>query len=156
MTFGITGGREAGQKFIESLELFSHLANIGDAKSLAIHNASTTHSQLNDEELAASGVTQDTVRLSVGIEHIEDILADLEQALAQGAGPGHGIARSTPAGERRALARSGGDTAGRALGRARPARARIRRAAGRTSRSPTRPTASSTRPRPTACSSATR
>ncbi len=83
VTFGITGGREAGQKFIESLELFSHLANIGDAKSLAIHNASTTHSQLNDEELAASGVTQDTVRLSVGIEHIEDILADLEQALAQ-------------------------------------------------------------------------
>jgi O-acetylhomoserine (thiol)-lyase len=83
VTFGITGGREAGQKFIESLELFSHLANIGDAKSLAIHNASTTHSQLNDEELAASGVTQDTVRLSVGIEHIEDILADLEQALAK-------------------------------------------------------------------------
>jgi O-acetylhomoserine (thiol)-lyase len=83
VTFGITGGREAGQKFIESLELFSHLANIGDAKSLAIHNASTTHSQLNDEELAASGVTQDTVRLSVGIEHIEDILADLEQALAR-------------------------------------------------------------------------
>jgi O-acetylhomoserine (thiol)-lyase len=83
VTFGITGGREAGQRFIESLELFSHLANIGDAKSLAIHNASTTHSQLNDDELAASGVTQDTVRLSVGIEHIEDILADLEQALAR-------------------------------------------------------------------------
>ncbi len=83
VTFGITGGREAGQKFIESLELFSHLANIGDAKSLAIHNATTTHSQLNDEELAASGVTQDTVRLSVGIEHIEDILADIEQALAR-------------------------------------------------------------------------
>ncbi len=83
VTFGITGGREAGQKFIESLELFSHLANIGDAKSLAIHNATTTHSQLNDDELAASGVTQDTVRLSVGIEHIEDILADLEQALAR-------------------------------------------------------------------------
>jgi O-acetylhomoserine (thiol)-lyase len=83
VTFGITGGREAGQHFIESLELFSHLANIGDAKSLAIHNATTTHSQLNDEELAASGVTQDTVRLSVGIEHIEDILADIEQALAR-------------------------------------------------------------------------
>jgi O-acetylhomoserine (thiol)-lyase len=83
VTFGITGGREAGQKFIENLELFSHLANIGDAKSLAIHNASTTHSQLNDDELAASGVTQDTIRLSVGIEHIEDILADLEQALAK-------------------------------------------------------------------------
>ncbi len=83
VTFGITGGREAGQRFIEALELFSHLANIGDAKSLAIHNASTTHSQLNDEELAKAGVTQDTVRLSVGIEHIDDILADLDQALAR-------------------------------------------------------------------------
>ncbi len=82
VTFGIKGGREAGQKFIESLKLFSHLANIGDAKSLAIHNASTTHSQLDDEELAAAGVTQDTVRLSIGIEHIDDILADLDQALA--------------------------------------------------------------------------
>jgi O-acetylhomoserine (thiol)-lyase len=83
VTFGITGGREAGQRFIEGLELFSHLANIGDAKSLAIHNASTTHSQLNEEELATAGVTQDTVRLSVGIEHIDDILADLDQALAK-------------------------------------------------------------------------
>ena len=83
VTFGIKGGIDAGKAFIEGLELFSHLANIGDAKSLAIHNATTTHSQLNDDELAASGVTQDTVRLSVGIEHIEDILADLEQALAQ-------------------------------------------------------------------------
>jgi O-acetylhomoserine (thiol)-lyase len=83
VTFGIDGGREAGQKFIESLGLFSHLANIGDARSLAIHNATTTHSQLNDEELALSGVTQDTVRLSVGIEHIDDILGDLDQALAR-------------------------------------------------------------------------
>ena len=83
VTFGIEGGLEAGRTFIESLQLFSHLANIGDAKSLAIHNATTTHSQLNDEELAASGVTQDTVRLSVGIEHIDDILADLDQALAR-------------------------------------------------------------------------
>jgi O-acetylhomoserine (thiol)-lyase len=82
VTFGIKGGREAGTRFIESLKLFSHLANIGDAKSLAIHPATTTHAQLNDEELAAAGVTQDTVRLSVGIEHIDDILADLEQALA--------------------------------------------------------------------------
>ncbi len=82
VTFGIDGGREAGQKFIEGLELFSHLANIGDAKSLAIHPATTTHSQLNEDELADSGVTQDTVRLSVGIEHIDDITADLEQALA--------------------------------------------------------------------------
>jgi O-acetylhomoserine (thiol)-lyase len=83
VTFGIVGGLEAGRRFIESLQLFSHLANIGDAKSLAIHNASTTHSQLNDEELAASGVTQDTVRLSVGIEHIDDIIGDLDQALAR-------------------------------------------------------------------------
>jgi O-acetylhomoserine (thiol)-lyase len=81
VTFGIEGGREAGRRFIENLQLFSHLANIGDAKSLAIHNATTTHSQLNDEELEASGVTQDTVRLSVGIEHVDDILADLDQAL---------------------------------------------------------------------------
>ena len=83
VTFGIEGGRDAGKRFIESLQLFSHLANIGDAKSLAIHNATTTHSQLNDEELASSGVTQDTVRLSVGIEHIDDIVADLDQALAR-------------------------------------------------------------------------
>jgi O-acetylhomoserine (thiol)-lyase len=83
VTFGIKGGREAGRRFIETLQLFSHLANIGDAKSLAIHNASTTHSQLNEEELEKAGVTQDTVRLSIGIEHIDDILADLEQALAK-------------------------------------------------------------------------
>jgi O-acetylhomoserine (thiol)-lyase len=81
VAFGIRGGIEAGKRFIEGLELFSHLANIGDAKSLAIHNASTTHSQLNDEELASAGVTPDTVRLSVGIEHIDDIVGDLEQAL---------------------------------------------------------------------------
>lgn len=82
VTFGVNGGIDGGRKFIESLKLFSHLANIGDAKSLAIHNASTTHSQLNDEELAAAGVSQETVRLSVGIEHIDDILEDLDQALA--------------------------------------------------------------------------
>ncbi len=87
VTFGIAGGLEAGKKFIESLELFSHLANIGDAKSLAIHNATTTHSQLNEAELEASGVTQDTVRLSVGIEHLDDLVADLDQALAKAAVP---------------------------------------------------------------------
>ncbi len=87
LTFGIRGGREAGATFIESLELFSHLANIGDAKSLAIHNATTTHSQLNDEELAAAGVTQDTVRLSIGIEHIDDIVEDIDQALVKAAVP---------------------------------------------------------------------
>jgi O-acetylhomoserine (thiol)-lyase len=83
VTFGVKGGLPAGRAFIEALGLFSHLANIGDAKSLAIHNASTTHSQLSPEELAAAGVTEDTVRLSVGIEHVDDLLADLEQALAR-------------------------------------------------------------------------
>jgi O-acetylhomoserine (thiol)-lyase len=83
VTFGIEGGREAGRQFIEGLELFSHLANIGDAKSLAIHPATTTHSQLDEAELELAGVSQDTVRLSVGIEHIDDILADLDQALTK-------------------------------------------------------------------------
>lgn len=80
--FGIKGGREAGQSFINHLKLFSHVANVGDAKSLAIHPASTTHSQLNDTELASAGVTPDFIRLSVGIEDINDILWDLDQALA--------------------------------------------------------------------------
>ncbi|GAB4450260.1 MAG: homocysteine synthase [Chloroflexi bacterium OHK40] len=81
--FGIKGGREAGRTFIDNLKLFSHLANIGDAKSLAIHPATTTHSQLTPEEQALTGVTDDYVRLSIGIETIDDILADLEQALAR-------------------------------------------------------------------------
>jgi O-acetylhomoserine (thiol)-lyase len=79
--FGIQGGREAGQAFIDKLQLFSHLANVGDARSLAIHPASTTHSQLTGEEMLTAGVTPDFVRLSVGLEDIEDILWDLEQAL---------------------------------------------------------------------------
>ncbi len=79
--FGIRGGVEAGRRFIESLRLFSHLANVGDARSLAIHPASTTHSQLTEDELARAGVTPDFIRLSIGIEDIEDILWDLEQAL---------------------------------------------------------------------------
>jgi O-acetylhomoserine (thiol)-lyase len=79
--FGIKGGASAGKKFIDNLGLFSHLANIGDAKSLAIHPASTTHSQLSVEEQASAGVTPDFIRLSVGIENIDDILADLDQAL---------------------------------------------------------------------------
>jgi O-acetylhomoserine (thiol)-lyase len=83
VAFGIEGGREAGRKFIDSLELFSHLANIGDAKSLAIHPATTTHSQLDEGELSSAGVTEDMVRLSVGIENIEDIKADIDQALAK-------------------------------------------------------------------------
>lgn len=81
--FGVKGGMEAGRKFIESLELFSHLANIGDAKSLAIHPASTTHSQLTPEQQETTGVTDDYIRLSIGIEEPEDIIADLEQALAK-------------------------------------------------------------------------
>ncbi|MBT5310319.1 MAG: aminotransferase class V-fold PLP-dependent enzyme, partial [Verrucomicrobia bacterium] len=82
VVFGIEGGREAGEKFINKLELCSHLANVGDAKSLAIHPASTTHSQLNEEQQRDGGITPELVRLSVGIENIEDILADLDQALA--------------------------------------------------------------------------
>jgi len=79
--FGVKGGSESGKKFIDSLELISHLANIGDAKTLAIHPASTTHQQLNSEEQVATGVTDDYVRLSVGIENVGDIIADIEQAL---------------------------------------------------------------------------
>ena len=79
--FGIKGGLEAGRKFIDSLELVSHLANVGDAKSLAIHPATTTHQQLSAEEQLATGVTPDFIRLSIGLEHIDDIIADIEQAL---------------------------------------------------------------------------
>ncbi len=82
-TFGVKGGKEAGIKLIDALEIFSNLANVADAKSLVIHPASTTHSQLNDEELIAAGVTPDMIRLSVGLENIDDIIADLEQALAK-------------------------------------------------------------------------
>jgi O-acetylhomoserine (thiol)-lyase len=80
--FGVKGGREAGAAFIDRLKLLSHVANLGDAKSLAIHPASTTHSQLSPEEQVKSGVSPDFVRLSIGIEDIEDILWDIEQALA--------------------------------------------------------------------------
>ncbi|MGA2816453.1 MAG: PLP-dependent transferase [Xanthobacteraceae bacterium] len=80
--FELKGGRDAGRKFIDSLQMFYHVANIGDVRSLAIHPASTTHSQLTPEEQAKTGVTDGYVRLSVGIEHIDDILADLDQALA--------------------------------------------------------------------------
>ena len=83
--FGVKGGRAAGARFIESLQLVSHLANVGDAKSLVIHPASTTHQQLSDDELAAAGVGEDLVRFSVGLEDIEDILWDLDQALGAAA-----------------------------------------------------------------------
>jgi O-acetylhomoserine (thiol)-lyase len=79
--FELKQGHEAGSRFIEALKLFYHVANIGDARSLAIHPASTTHSQLSPADQRASGVTPGYVRLSIGIEHIDDILADLEQAL---------------------------------------------------------------------------
>jgi O-acetylhomoserine (thiol)-lyase len=82
LTFGVTGGREGGARFQDALKLFTRLVNIGDAKSLACHPASTTHRQLTPEELAKAGVTEDTVRLSIGIEHIDDLKADLDQALA--------------------------------------------------------------------------
>lgn len=81
LTFGIKGGRAAGQQFIDSLKLFSHVANVGDAKSLAIHPASTTHSQLSEEAMSQSGVRPDMVRLSVGLEDEEDLFWDLDQAL---------------------------------------------------------------------------
>jgi O-acetylhomoserine (thiol)-lyase len=81
LTFGIQGGLDAGRRFIESLQVFSHLANVGDAKSLVIHPASTTHQQLSEEERRAGGITDDLIRLSVGLEEIEDILWDLNQAL---------------------------------------------------------------------------
>lgn len=81
--FGIKGGLEAGKKFINALELISHLANIGDAKTLAIHPATTTHQQLSAEEQLATGVTPDFIRLSIGLEHVDDIFADIEQALGK-------------------------------------------------------------------------
>ena len=79
--FGIKGGLEAGKKVIDSVKLFSHLANIGDSKSLIIHPASTTHQQLSPEEQVSTGVTPDFIRLSVGTEDIRDIIADLDQAI---------------------------------------------------------------------------
>ncbi len=86
LSFGIKGGAEAGARFIDALQLILRLVNIGDAKSLACHPASTTHRQLNPEELAAAGVGEDMIRLSIGLEHIDDILADLQQALAASKG----------------------------------------------------------------------
>ena len=80
-TFGVEGGYEAGRKLINSLRLFSHLANVGDAKSLAIHPASTTHQQLSKEDMEAGGITQDMIRLSIGLEDVEDLIWDLEQSL---------------------------------------------------------------------------
>jgi len=86
LSFGIEGGREAGAKFIDALQLITRLVNIGDAKSIACHPATTTHRQLDETELESAGVSQDMVRFSIGIEHIDDILADIEQALAAAVG----------------------------------------------------------------------
>ena len=83
MGFEVKGGRDAGEKFINSLEMVYHVANIGDSRSLAIHPGSTTHSQLNEEELLAAGITPGYVRLSIGLEHVDDIIADFEQALSK-------------------------------------------------------------------------
>jgi O-acetylhomoserine (thiol)-lyase len=82
VTFGIKGGLEAGRKLIDACQLFSHLANLGDAKSLIIHPSSTTHQQLSDEQQIEAGVTKDLVRISVGIEDVDDIIWDLDQAIA--------------------------------------------------------------------------
>jgi O-acetylhomoserine (thiol)-lyase len=81
LSFGIHGGRDGGARFIDALKLFTRLVNIGDAKSLACHPATTTHRQLAADEMKKAGVSEDMVRLSVGIEHIDDLLEDLEQAL---------------------------------------------------------------------------
>jgi len=83
VVFGIKGGRAAGEKFINNVKLFSHLANVGDAKSLAIHPASTTHSQMSDEQQREANLPPEMVRLSVGIEHIDDIVADIDLALSK-------------------------------------------------------------------------
>jgi O-acetylhomoserine (thiol)-lyase len=82
LTFGIEGGREAGERFLDGLKLFTRLVNIGDVRSLATHPASTTHRQLSPAELARAGVSEETVRLSIGIEHIDDLRADLDDALS--------------------------------------------------------------------------
>ena len=82
-TFGVSGGRTAGAKFIESLQVISHLANVGDARTLVIHPASTTHQQLSDEALSTGGVSEDMVRISVGLEDLDDIIWDLHQALSK-------------------------------------------------------------------------
>ena len=80
-TFGLKGGYEAGMRLVETVELFSHLANVGDARSLILHPASTTHRQLTDEQRAAAGAGDDVIRLSVGLESVDDLIADLDRAL---------------------------------------------------------------------------
>src|ERR687893_3260911 len=110
-TFGVRGGREAGARFIEELRLISHLANIGDAKTLIIHPGSTTHQQLTDEQQATSGVTPDLVRISVGLEDVDDICWDLDRALRRATNEGGRIAQG---GTRGATALKGGRGGGAA------------------------------------------
>ena len=86
-TFGLEGGYDAGVKLVSNVKLFSHLANIGDTRSLIIHPASTTHRQLDDEALRLVGITPDMIRLSVGLEHVDDLVEDIDQALAVAAQP---------------------------------------------------------------------
>ena len=86
VVFGIKGGREAGATLIDNIELWAHVANVGDAKSLIIHPASTTHQQLDAEGLIAAGVSEDLIRLSIGIENVEDLIEDLEQAIEAATG----------------------------------------------------------------------
>jgi O-acetylhomoserine (thiol)-lyase len=83
ITFGVAGGYEAGLAFFDSVELFKRLLNLGDAKSLVIHPASTTHRQLSQDELLAAGIRPETIRLSIGLEHIDDLIADIDQALSK-------------------------------------------------------------------------
>jgi len=103
VTFGLKGGLEAGRKLIDSVKLFSLLANVGDSKSLIIHPASTTHQQLSAEDQVASGVSPELVRISVGIEHVDDIIADLNQAI--GAATGVRTASPVSTGRRKATLR---------------------------------------------------
>jgi O-acetylhomoserine (thiol)-lyase len=101
-SFDIAGGRHAGTAFIERLQLWSHLANVGDAKSLVIHPASTTHRQLNDDELRAAGITSGTIRLSVGLESIDDLIWDLERGLRAAAATGDARREAVATGSRNA------------------------------------------------------
>ena len=103
LNFGIAGGAEAARRFIDNVQLASHLANVGDAKTLVIHPASTTHQQLSEEEQRQAGVRPDLIRVSVGIEHIEDIKADFDQALRSGRAPGCRVTRSAPSARTRRL-----------------------------------------------------
>jgi O-acetylhomoserine (thiol)-lyase len=93
-TFGLRGGREAGRVFIEALELWSHLANVGDAKSLVIHPATTTHQQLTDADMVAAGISPEMIRLSAGLEDVEDLIWDLDRALAKA--QSHSLASAAP------------------------------------------------------------